>query len=545
MKNKIFFFLMLIVVLTGFFRFWQLANYPVSLSIDEVAVGYNSYSILKTGRDEFGEFLPLAFRSVGDYKTPVLIYLMTPSIAIFGLNEFGVRFTIALIGVLTIPVVFFLLRQLTRNSLLSLFTAFSLAISPWHTFFSRMSFDGILGLFFLLLSVWLFLRATAKNGQFLWLAGIFFVLSMYSYHAERVFAPMLFLILIVIYGKELRRTKKACLVTLLIVIILSLPLAKMMMGIEGQKRARMTFLAQDENISYVLHQPGAKLSPLQSVLDSNPVMLGNFWAKRYLNYWDPSFLFFKGMKFSLPGAPDSGIFYFFELPLFFVGLWLLLFRQPFVDKRVKILLVLWFLLGPLPASLTNNEQHTSRSLIWIPILPLLVGMGGLFLWNLLAKLKPAIRKLIYAGTVILILTNIIYVADLYFVHYSIQFSEHWDYGLKEASIFAWEHEKEYKEIVVDNVFGTLGPYSVGTPHLYLLFYGKYDPATLQKERGSNSDDFGKFKFRTIYWPDDRKSKNTLFIGSPWRLPLKDLEESQILKKIYFKNNQLGFLVVKT
>jgi len=80
-----------------------------------VAFGYNAYSVLKTGRDEYGRFLPLTFESVGDFKNPFPIYSMIPSIAIFGLNEFSVRFPTALISTLSIPLFYFLFKKLTRK----------------------------------------------------------------------------------------------------------------------------------------------------------------------------------------------------------------------------------------------------------------------------------------------------------------------------------------------------------------------------------------------------------------------------------------------
>src|SRR4030042_566937 len=96
-KNKYFFGIVIIFLIALLFRFYKLSSYPVSLSMDEVAIGYNAYSILKTGKDEWGQKLPLAFKSVGDYKPPVDIYLTVPSVWVFGLNEFGVRFPVALL----------------------------------------------------------------------------------------------------------------------------------------------------------------------------------------------------------------------------------------------------------------------------------------------------------------------------------------------------------------------------------------------------------------------------------------------------------------
>ncbi|GAI80456.1 unnamed protein product, partial [marine sediment metagenome] len=78
----------LIFFFSLFLRLFKLGDFPLSLNRDEAAIGYNAYSILKTGRDEWGEKLPLSFKSFGDYKMPLYIYFTVPFIKIFGLNEF-------------------------------------------------------------------------------------------------------------------------------------------------------------------------------------------------------------------------------------------------------------------------------------------------------------------------------------------------------------------------------------------------------------------------------------------------------------------------
>src|SRR3989304_6986104 len=87
LKNK---YLVLIFLLTVLLRFVYLTYAPPSLNWDEVSQGYNAYSILKTGRDEWGRLLPLAnFRAYGDYPVALNLYLTIPFIAIFGLSEFS------------------------------------------------------------------------------------------------------------------------------------------------------------------------------------------------------------------------------------------------------------------------------------------------------------------------------------------------------------------------------------------------------------------------------------------------------------------------
>jgi len=83
-------YLVLILVLAVFLRFYKIGQVPPSLNWDEVAMGYNAYSILKTGQDEWGRKFPLlGFESFGEYKLPVFVYATIPGVWLFGLNEVG------------------------------------------------------------------------------------------------------------------------------------------------------------------------------------------------------------------------------------------------------------------------------------------------------------------------------------------------------------------------------------------------------------------------------------------------------------------------
>ena len=115
MKKYIWIILIGIVILAAVLRLWQLGNIPPSPDWDEVALGYNAYSIMQTGRDEFGKFIPVVLRSFDDYKPALYAYLTIPSILIFGLNTFAVRLPSAIFGIISVIATYFLAKELFSN----------------------------------------------------------------------------------------------------------------------------------------------------------------------------------------------------------------------------------------------------------------------------------------------------------------------------------------------------------------------------------------------------------------------------------------------
>jgi hypothetical protein len=90
-KTKI--LLLGILLIASFFRLWKLDKVPVSMFGDELEVGYQAYSILKTGNDYYGDFMPLQFHSLAEYRTPLYLYTAVPTVALFGYNTLGSEVT--------------------------------------------------------------------------------------------------------------------------------------------------------------------------------------------------------------------------------------------------------------------------------------------------------------------------------------------------------------------------------------------------------------------------------------------------------------------
>jgi len=543
--------MVLIILLVSFFlRFWKLSSYPVSLSIDEVIIGYDSYSILKTAKDHWGEFLPLAFKSVGDYKAPILVYLMIPAIKFLGLSEFSIRFTVALLGSLTPLVVYSLVNLLLNNKRIALIGAFLLAISPWHIQYSRLTHEAIIALLFFLLGCLVFIGSLKNKGKFWWLSGIFFCLSIYSYHSERIFVPVFLVSLLLVYRKEIWTSKKNALMALMVAVILSLPMVHMIFSSKGLIRPKSVFITNDYELRTLRWEKISqweKPSFVEMILNGKATNAFSFWIKRYLEYSDFSFLFFKGMSFTHPKFPDVGLMYLIELPFFVLGAVVLVNKMK-IEKGSKRLVFIWALLGPLSASLANNSQHTSRSLTLVPIPQILVAVGAWYFiqWLRGTKIRSVYQMAISLAIIMFGLSNIYGYLDLYYVHCPVHYSHYWMYGMKEVSLYLWQNKDNYDQIIIDPDFGVEAKNITGIPFAYLLVYGKVEPAVIQKARlGRGEFGFENFVFRNVYWPEDRHLKNTLLVASFWQLSPQEIPSSQIVKVVSLYNKMPMFYLVKT
>ncbi|KKQ43486.1 MAG: hypothetical protein US60_C0001G0001, partial [Microgenomates group bacterium GW2011_GWC1_37_8] len=119
--------LLLIILLSFIVRVVGIGKYPVGFTQDEASFGYDAYSLLKTGKDQWGVSFPLVLRSFGDFKLPLYTYLTVPSVAIFGLNEFATRLPNAIFGALAVLATYLMVLEFTKDKKLALVSALFLA----------------------------------------------------------------------------------------------------------------------------------------------------------------------------------------------------------------------------------------------------------------------------------------------------------------------------------------------------------------------------------------------------------------------------------
>lgn len=531
-----------ITILAGFLRFYQITKNPPSLTGDEISFGYSAYSVLKTGKDEYGKFLPLVFKSVGDYKNPLPVYLMVLSIKLFGLTDFAVRFPNALAGTISIPVFFLFLKSIFKSKKIAVVGSFMLAISAWHIFYSRFSYETLMASLFILLGVWFFIKMLDGKTFWAFVSAFFFTLTMYTAFAPRLFVPAFVLVALIINSKKLKTQPKKILAFVITCLVLGAPLVYVTLFQGAGTRLQMVLLTNDIEFSrYVLLKYFDSISDLP--------LLFFFWLKRYLGYLNPSFIFFNGLDATVLSPIGLGMLYVFEIPFFIMGI------IAFIKTKIphKALFVAWLLIGILPDSLTNNQRHAGRLLHLFPILIMLSTLGAIEIYKLIAKIKKVYLKFSilfgYGAFIVLVLTHAFLIVAADFPRDK---GESFDEGWREVVQYIQLNESKYKEIVIDPRRGVNGSIMVSNPFLYVLFYTKYDPYTYQTENKITSDGsgnsyfkFGKYAFRQINWQEDIKKKDVLFVGSPWSFTTGDMGNNKLLETIYISKGEAAFYFISS
>ncbi len=535
-----------IIFLASFLRLWQLGTTPVSPDWDEVALGYDAYSLLHTGRDEFGNFMPVVLRSYDDYKPALYIYLAVPSVEAFGLDTYAVRLPSAVFGIMTVIAVYFLVEELFTEGFIldkkkisadqiALLSAFLLAISPWHIQFSRVAFESNIGLS-LNVFAGLFIVKGLKRPWLLSVAAVFAALSIYAYQSEKVFTPLFIISLLLIYRKSFAKLSKKYLVSAF--IIGSIVILPMILYIGTHKEAlnrAQTSLAFSDQTNFLkndihrLQTDKANNDLLGLVLDNRRVLYIKTGIAGYFSHFDPNWLFIKG-DLARHHAPGMGLLYLWELPFILIGIYFLIFNK-YIDKTTKQVIFAWLLIAPIPAAFTNDVPHAVRTLNFLPTFPIFASLGVIVAIKYVSSIKyEALRFSCFAIGCLFFVFNILYYLNQYFVQQNYFYASDWQYGYAQMIPQISTIKNNYSKIIISD------KNSFDKSYMFFLYYLKFDPAEYQK---LSSHDFGKYNFRTLAWKKDKFSKDSLLVGAPADFPIG----VKVKTTIYFPNGNPAMLLV--
>lgn len=501
------FFLIAVFLIAFLLRFYKLGEIPSGLYQDETAIGYNAYSILETGKDERGQQFPIYFKSFGDYKLPVYIYTTIIPIKLFGLNEFAVRFPSAFFGFLTVPVFYFLVKELTRDKKLALVATILLAVNPWHLHYSRAAFEVSISLFLFLSGFYLLHQASFFKRRGLFLLGtIAFIIGLYTYNLTRLFAPLLYLVTIWFFRKNLTNlAKKEIILTAVCSIVLLIPFLTTLVENGGISSAQGTIISTSAAVqapllelrSYLIDLPQSFVKPF---FNMTALTLWQYLSN-IASYLSVPFFFIFGSSHGNHGIGNVGQFYLFELPLIILGLYKIVKNRP----PWGIFLMLWTIITVLVAALTREVPHATRSFFLIPSMIVFSALGVLTIlgWR---------KRLAMVVLAVFTIYNLIYYFTSYYARFPVFYAKSWRSQDKNLSLYLKENEDKYDRIVFDKRAGFI--------YTSLIFYQQFNPDEFQKEAvydSADSENFsflsrvGKYEFRDIDWLTDLKFKNSLII----------------------------------
>ncbi len=544
-KHKIAIILFLVVILGSILRLYQLGQTP-ALNADEAALGYNAFSLLKTGKDEHGNSWPLYFQSFNDYKPGLTVYLILPMVYFFGLTEWSVRLLPAIIGILTIPLLYFLVKEIIKGTkdkniekYVPLVAAFVLSVSPWHIHFSRGAWEVNIATFFMCLGSLFFMRMRT-NSRAIVISAIFFVLSLYTYHAARITSPLLAITLAVIYRKDLIENKKYLIVSIVVGFVLCVPLLLSLRGPAGLARADGVAIWSDSGPENRVNELRGDYSNLNGivpkVLHNKPVAyslaIASNWAK---HYWG-EFLFLSGDDIQRNKVPETGQMHLIEIVSVCVGMFEVIKRS----NKKWIFVLVWLAIAPIPAAITFQAPHALRAESMVIPLTIIAAFG-------LVKFIQYFKKYRILQVFIIILTGLLYTVivaryvHMYYVHMAKEYPFSSQYGIKELVNFVGPIHQNYTNVIITDRYDQ--------PYILFLFYMKYDPATFQQEHTLTPRDlygfstvrsFSNFRFESIpFEVFKNKYPGSLIIGTDKEI----LSGANITKDIYGINGYRYFRVV--
>lgn len=547
-KHKL---LLLILALGAILRLWGLGTNPPHLTNDEAALGYNAYSILKTARDEHGQFLPIVFKSFGDWKPGLYIYATIPFVAVFGLNEFSVRLTSAVVGIVAVYLIYLIGKGLFTPRI-GLLASIFLAISPWHLQFSRGAWEANFSLALLLAGVYFFLQSINKQAKYITLSILFFGLTLWAYQGAKLSSLIVAVLLFAVFRKEVfYLPRKKVLLGFLVGVIISLPIViSLLSGKTGRLEIYSVFSypRPEEYTQNILDQENIARGSWQYYLyHSEPLNFMRGILGRWMNHFSGRFLFFEGdWESQRHSVPETGVLLFADLVILLLGLVALIRLK---NKSAKVFLVLWLLLSPLPAALSRDSIHAVRSLNMVIPLSFILALGVDYLFENL-KGRAFWQRSLYLGLGAVYLFSFAYYLDQYWMHAPKKYSKYWHYGYKQLVEKITPLQNQYKKIVIHQ--------SYAQPYIFFLFYQKYDPAkyqALSREvfMPSQYGDVGlvsgmdNIEFREIGWREDRGKSGMLFVADLLKIPPQDSnneKEFKLVGEIKYLNKKTALRLIE-
>ncbi|MBU2577631.1 glycosyltransferase family 39 protein, partial [Patescibacteria group bacterium] len=452
--NKEKLLLFLVLVLAFVLRIYKVSEFPAGLNADEAAIGYNAYSLLQTGKDEFGHLWPINFQSFNDFKPGLYFYLVLPFVKLLGLTELAVRLPSVILGTLTVGILYLLVKKLFNSSLFALSSSLLLAVSPWHLHFSRGGWESNAAVFFILLGVYLFFLSLEKSKYFT-LSALSFSLSMFTYHSARVISPLLLAGLAIFNWKKIfvRKNTKSLIIAFVLAFLLMIPLLLSFFGEAGTSRFSGVGIFADQGPFWRVNElRGQHANPFGLF----PRLLHNQYFEylilffyNLLSHYSGGFLFVFGDEIQRNKIPGMGQMYPVEIPFLILGLYFLIKNKP---KNWEFLLY-WLAVAPTASALTFQSPHAIRALNMVIPLTIICAYGLVSVYDWLKEKIKNFSSVVYRFLFLVFCFlffvsycwNFSFYLHQYYVHYHQTYPAAWEDGFKKLVEYVFVNEDRFEK----------------------------------------------------------------------------------------------------
>jgi 4-amino-4-deoxy-L-arabinose transferase-like glycosyltransferase len=498
--------IILILLIGTALRMWGLEKIPAYTDWDERAIGYNAYSIAQIGRDEWGVHLPWVFKSFGDYKLPLYIYLTAIPVKLFGLNPFSIKITAALCGSLSVLLIYLIALNIFKNKPIALMTGIFFAFSSYGIFYSHLAQETILANFLIITGLWLE-TIFIKNKKIVWwcLSMLVLAVSVFAYGSARIISPIL-LVLFLIINFYLSDKKKAKLIIPLIVFCFSLLMIFIQFKTGGLSRFREAgIFGNDKGLVIGINELRFqdKNNKISQLVHNKPIFYLITLTKNYLTHFSPDFLI--GFReLNVVQESLSAPLFWIILPFYYYGLYLLvisLFKVSSKEEKLaKLVLLIWIILSPIPSAITEGSPSAKRFLGGLGSMEIVIAYG---LHSIIKQRFRFKRTFVFSFILLYAISVISFLNFFFFV-----FPEKYKpiYAMNENLVAAFIK----KNYLAYDYFVYSG-FTVQQPQIFPLFELSYPPEKYlaEKKWSINSGDgwywinsFGKFIF---YYRIDKNS----------------------------------------
>lgn len=518
--NKSFYILAIILILGSSLRFYRLGSVPVGFHRDEAFLGYNAYSILKTGKDMSDKMLPLHLESF-IYSPAGYSYFSIPFIVLFNLNELSVRAASAFFGSLTIFLIYLLAKelfQMKHTDSLALFASLLFAVSPWHINLSRTATENVIVVFFLLLGILFFLKYVRRGYIYLALSFVCFGITFLLYQAPRAFLPIFVPLLVLCFMQRKKLIKDEYVLGFFYLFIIVLPIIFILKSTDLSLRIRSLSIFHSNQTKIILTEQIANdgsvgLPYLATRIFHNKIVgYSLLFFENYFKHFNFDFLFLDNSFPERYRVPMIGLLYIFEFPLIFLGLFYIFQRE----RKAGMFLIGWILITPIGSALTFDDvPNLQRTLINLPAFSILSAVGLVSLLEFLKLINMKVYKLF----ILLAIFIVAYSLSYYLVQYYTQ----------AINYKTWYRQDGYRDLVYKvNIFLPQYKKAIITnresaPTIFFLFYTKYSPEFFHKEISKNNHrSFDRMNFGKYVFTEDE-------------CPLGTIKDKEVIKSITEEN----------